>query len=784
MQGMPHHPTSAIAHPPSRARGVAAVLAMMFLVIFGSLAAAMAIVSQGNLHAADSQLKVNRALAAAETGINLIAYRLEQAALQVRTDDGVIVGGAGGNAQALWEEAAGIVESDFAGQFHNISEPYYDPSTMSLHIGPVALGNGEPTFEAVLTPHPLADEDYSAPRYDGGAYDHLLRHHAEAYHDKAYHLLSNDEIAEARAAWAPDESLIRCRVLASDGPAGNRIYRSIEMDFKLDKKIRFAILSGSRVMIGRNVIIEGDIGSRFMETNLKHGHPVQMESDFYGLDPETGEDGLDAQLEALVGTLITNDADGDNRLALENSVEMQGIDDPEDLDVNSDGYIDDWDFFLARFSTSTNPDGSLRVTQMDMENRDVPETFAAQLVELIDTFGDPARPGFDDGVLDDRDRYAKIRGEVYIKADLTGWLNGAADDAYQDYFQGPIAPDFGDDPLTFETDQTDAFTVTPEDFDVTTFREMATGDFENQSDATTATPADPDQPVRYRAPGAATREGVPFGSPYPYDFYERPVYENMTFTDVTIPRGTNALFKNCHFVGVTFIETETHNTDPDFLYAGTQESDGSQRYPDTVAEVGPDEVGDTKTISNNLRFDNCTFEGAIVSDAPQQFTHTRNKLAFTGRTRFLDMRDPVATPNLSHQERQLFMRSTILAPHYSVELGTFVNPNDADEQVNLSGTIVAGLIDMRGRVEVNGTLLTTFEPKSGESPVVGDTSPQFNTTLGYFSSAAGDLEAELPGDGLGVIQVRYDPTLPLPDGLDGPIELRPIRSSYVEGGIE
>jgi len=780
--------------PNPRNTGAAAVLAMMFLVIFGSLAAAMAIVSQGNLHAADSQLKVNRALSAAETGMNLIAYRLEQAALQVRTADGVIVGGPDGNAQALWDQTADLVRDQFAGQFHNLSEPFIDPTTASLHIGPIALGAGQPTFEAVLTPHPLPEEDYTSSRYDTGAYDTLLRSHAEDYHDKAYHLLTAAEIAEARAAWTPDEALVRCRVIAADGPAGNRIFRAIEMDYKIDKKIRFAILSGSRVMIGRNVIIEGDIGSRFLETHLENGHPVQMESDFYGLDPETGDEGLDAQLEALVGTLITNDTDGDNRLALENSVEVAGIDDPEALDTNADGYIDDWDFFLGRFSSSTNPDGSPRVTALDMENKGVPAVLADQLLEMIDTFGDPTREGFNDGLIDDRDRYAKIRGEVYIKADLSGWLNGAADPddsgdgAYQDYFQGPIHPDFGDDPLTFQTDATDAFTFTPDDFDVSNFRNMATGDFESQSDPvwqeSYGHQVDDEQPVRYTAPGAATREGVPFGSPYPYDFYERPVYENMTFTDVTIPKGTNALFRNCHFIGVTFIETETHNTDPEYIYAGMQEEDGSLRFPDAEATVGADEVGDTKTISNNLRFEDCTFEGAIVSDAPQQFTHTRNKIAFTGRTKFLDMRDPVATPDFSHQERQLFMRSTILAPHYSVELGTFVNPNDTDEQVNLSGTIVAGLIDMRGRVEVNGTLLTTFEPKSGESPVVGDTSPQFNTTLGYFSSAAGDLEAELPGDGLGVIQVRYDPTLPLPDGLDGPIEVRPLRASYLETGIE
>ena len=62
-----------------RQRGAAAVLSMMFLVIFGSLAAAMAIVSQGNLHTADTHLQVNRSLAASETGMRLMMHRLSQA---------------------------------------------------------------------------------------------------------------------------------------------------------------------------------------------------------------------------------------------------------------------------------------------------------------------------------------------------------------------------------------------------------------------------------------------------------------------------------------------------------------------------------------------------------------------------------------------------------------------------------------------------------------------------------------------------------------------------------
>jgi len=767
--------------PRHRARGAAAVLAMMFLVIFGSLAAAMAIVSQGNLHASSSQLKVNRAMAGAETGMNLVAYRLNVAALQVRTSDGEITGGAGGNAQALWAQAAAIVRDDFAGNFHNIAEPYFDSASGQLSLGPIALGAGQPTFEAVLTPHPIPGEDYTASRYDSGGYDSLIRAHAESFHDKAYHLLTAAEIAAARAAWAPDQSLVRCTVVAGDGPAGDRIYRTIAKDFLVDKKIRFAILSASRIMVGRNVVIDGDLGSRFLETNLTHGHPVQIESDFVGLDPDTTSDGLDAQLAALVGTVITNDTDGDNRLALENAVEMDGLVSPDDLDINGDGYIDDWDFYLGKFSTGTNPDGSPRVTQLDMENAGVPAVLAAQLLDLIDTAGDPGRAGYNDGVLDDRDRYAKVRGEVYIKADLTGWLNGAAGGAYQDFFAGPIAPDHGADALSFQASETDAFVFTAADFDVSTYESMATGDFESQSDPTTATPNDPLAPTNYVAPGDGTREGVPFGSPYPYDFYERPVYENMIFTDVKIPKGTNALFRNCRFIGVTFIETETANTDPEFLYAGMQESDGSQKFPNSEADVGGTAHNDTKPLANNIRFEDCVFEGAVVSDVPEQFTHTRNKLSFTGSTTFLDMRDPTATPNLTHEERQLFMRSTILAPNYSVELGTFIAADDPGEQVFLSGTIVTGLIDMRGQVEVNGTILTTFEPVSDVSPVVGQTSPQFNTTLGYFASAAGDLEAELPASGLGVIQLRYDPTLPLPNGLNGPIEIQPITATYYEG---
>ena len=739
----------------SRARGAAAVLAMMFLVIFGSLAAAMAIVSQGNLHTAETHLNVQRALSGSETGMRLVMYRIAEAAREVETEDGEITAtgnpltGASANAQDLWLEVRDLLLDQFSGEFHNLpgGEPYITAGT--LHLGPISLGAGEPNFEVELTPHPLPGEDYDAAFYQRAPYDDLNNGSG----------VSN--------AYPLDARFIRVKVTSAAGKRGGRVYRSLSMDFEMGKRIRFALYSRSRVMIGQNVMIEGPVGSTFGETHLNHGHPVQMQSDFRGIS-----DDLDDALHALTGSLIANDRNGDNRIEVANPYETAGISDPGSLDLNADGYIDEMDMFLAE--VDTDADG--QVTAIELSSATSTPIHAQQLMELIDTFGDPSREGYGDGVIDEADRYAKVQGALMVTADKDAWEEGAAGGAYQDFLQGPIRSDHGDDPLTFEADLSQ-FEVGPETFNPDAMETLADGDLAAQALAQAAS-NDPDDPDSPQPLGGEVTEAVPYGAAHPYDFYTRPVYENMTFTNVKIPKGSNALFKNCTFIGVTFVESEMENDDPNFNYAGMQEADGSAKHPDRVVMIDGTEVADTKTVSNNLRFDGCTFEGAVATSAPKEYTHTRNKIAFTGNTKFeIDDSD-----HLTEDEKRLYRRSTLLAPQYSIEMGTFVNPSDTGETLELSGTIVAGLIDMRGQIKVNGTIMTTFEPKSETGPVIGETSPQFNTTLGYFSSADGDLEAELPAGGLGVIQVRYDPTIPLPDGISGPIELVPMWGTYREGG--
>ncbi len=731
------HKSSLVRRP--RQRGAVSILAMLFLVIFSSLAAAMAIVAQGNLSVADSQRKINRSLAAAETGMRFVVHRLNQITAEVKTVDGQITTD---NAPQLWDETRAALIDSFSLEVHNQAEPYESGSI--LHLGPIAVGPGEPTFTATFTPHPIAGEDYSSTYYQRPPYSTMT---------------------PAVSAAAPlDATWIRVKVTAFDGPSTTKVTRSIQMDFRMTKKIEFAILSKSRVMIGRNVMIDGNIGSRFLETHLPNGHPVQMVSDFRGIS-----NALDDDLDMLVGSLVTNDEDGDNRLNLAKDAEMSGIPDPAALDTNGDGYIDDQDFFLARFDT--NGDGKVSAIELDTNNF----VDRAQLLELIDTFGDPGRPGYNDGVIDSLDRYAKIQGQIMITAEQQGWLDGAAQGAIQDYFLGAIRPDRNKPPLTFEAANVHEFG--PQDFDVTTFRNLASGDLASQA-TQQASLNDPMNPSSPQPLGTQVTEEVPYGSAHPYDYYDRPVYKNMTFTNVKIPKGTNALFDNCKFIGCTFIESETSNTDVFYNYAGIQEQNGAVKYPDKAAVVNGSTVANTKSLGNNIRFQSCTFEGSVVTDAPEEFTHVRNKLAFTGKTQFkID-----DSTNLTQDQKDLYRRSTILAPHYSIEMGTFVSPADSNETVKLTGTIVAGLIDMRGQVKISGTLMTTFEPKSDTGPVIGETSPNYNTTIGYFPSTEGDLESELPPNGVGVVQIKYDPSIPLPDGILGPITIEASAETWFEAG--
>lgn len=751
-----------------RQHGVVAVLAMMFIVIFASLAAAMAIVSQGNVRTADTYQHVNKSLAAAETGMRFAQYRLGEIASDIQTTSGVIDVDM---ADIIWPTLRDAIISEMGSELH--SQESYTLTGEKLVLGSVPVGGetSAPTFKVTIERHPIVGEDY------GNLY----------YQRDPYNVNDGTNAFTADGLAVAVDNPVDGRWLRLRSEGDDQGYtRAVQMEYRIDKKVRFAILSRNRVMIGRNVMIRGSIGSRYTLTSYDHGHPVQMRDNFTGLDVQ-----LDAWLDAFENYLADYDGDGDNRVNLEDDAEAANLVDAATYDRNGDGYVDTYDFFLLKYDADA--DGVLTTAEFTDTGGDLVDE---QLWQLINEYKYPAGTKFrwddqtaqiagvgdwvdiadDMDVISDFDGYAKITGEVLLEATKTPWETGAADGDYQKFFEGPIHPDATKDPLTFGMDGAEMAAFTPSSFDTSTYKAMAVGNFATQ--VTGAESSDGASTPQYTAPSPATIEETPFGSLHPYDYYMRPVYENYTFRDVMIPLGTNAVFKNCRFVGVTFIETATDNSDPNFNYAGMQEPDGSIKFTTISASVNGTDINDTKSVANNIRFHDCTFEGMIASDSPDAYTHVRNKVQVTGTANFKIEN----SAELSDAQKAFFKRSTLMLPQLSVDMGSFVDPNSDGEWVRLDGTIVAGVFDIRGTATIDGSIITTYEPVPGEGALSQGGNPaEFNTTIGYFESTAGDGEGEIPDGGYGKIIIRYDPTRQLPDGINGPIELRGEVDTYYEG---
>ena len=201
----------------------------------------------------------------------------------------------------------------------------------------------------------------------------------------------------------------------------------------------------------------------------------------------------------------------------------------------------------------------------------------------------------------------------------------------------------------------------------------------------------------------------------------RHVYENQTFTNVRLPDNRNALFRNCTFEEV--------------LYIDCSES-GYYNY-------------------NNVRFDNCTFNGIIVTDVPQQFRWKYNCLYFTGEAAFNNTSE--------------IQEATILAPHFNVNLGN-TNPVASDNNV-LTGAIVGGIVDVRGNAQIYGTIISMCDTSIYDSGYV--------TNIGATDLDGGSETTE-PGD-VGVISITPEEDKMLPSGITSPIIIKPLQNTYSEG---
>jgi len=784
-----------------RRRGVSSVLAMMFLVVFSSLAAVMAVVAQGNLRTAHSNLQVNRAMSAAETGLHFAERRLLEASSRFVVEKGEVDSDF---AEKLWNGTWTVGDGTVQILDASFNE---DPPATSISTA-LANAHAADSHNLIIEPG-----DELLPDIDEFGKIIVRPIAVDASENPATFQLSYTPLADAR--------YVRVTSVGTD----DDITRTVQADFQIVKHIDAAIISPNRIMIGKNVHVDGPIGSRFGEDvedlDSDNGHPLIMKSDFKYFDAT-----LDTEIDTLIASIASFDVDNDNRLRPLHPTEQQGLTETYMVDANGDGFVDDYDLWVDFYDL--NDDGQI-VYSADLALAaglgNLTEEFAGiddQLMNLIDTGvadrnGDGTIDGGDtllgylDGVINNLDDYAKVKGHLLFKTSRSSWETAQGGFNYQTVVQGPIHPDTEQSSANFDVPDSKLYDLTAADFTNSqnalklealnglSFDQQLTAQL-GEDPATHIWSDDPTNPD-YLRPDLGEWEQMPLGSPGFYDWYKRPIYKNMTFVNVKIPMGNNGLFRNCTFVGVVYVETYVDNQHQFWNYLGMKEKVGFDyldKYDyqnwDPPVEVPPGTpIYDTKPFSNNLRFDDCTIIGSVVSDAANELTHVRNKLQFTGGSKFTLVVDEIQNSNLTGQDLQdaieafnaalpELQKSSLMAPNFSVDVGSFDN---SGQEVELYGTIVAGVLDVRGTADITGTLLMTFKPEPGQGPLFfGGDVAAFNTTIGYFGPSDGDGEGQDLGlgAGFGEITIKYDPNIPMPDGILIPVKTKFVPGTYSEGG--
>jgi hypothetical protein len=926
----------------TRRRAIASVLAMMFLVLFGSLSVAMAIASQGNLRTAATHLHVVKAMSAAETGMAVAQQQLSNAVSRFIITKGTIDSGLGNR---LWTGTTtsgdGTITIAAAKNgrtdttvVHGVMDALVSAHNCDLNI---VLASGFPTGAGVFTPSSVDTTVYMPSNWVRTA---LIGLETDV-------TVAGSKASAYQITYAPLANGIDVRIIvtgySSVGAAGSGylyrasstdttarlVGRTIQQDVRIVKQPKHAMLSPSRIQIGKNVVVNGTLGARYTDVAQTNGDPIETKGDFDHLDAS-----LDAKLARFRQGVAQYDVDGDNRLRVGHPIESQGLPGGAELtakgwpanafaDATHDGYVDEFDIFINHYDANHDGDVVLssRFTNGTVNAGRTPEFTADDDLALLIDGGNPDRNqngvsgfvdpndnnrivtasalldpndralGWRDGVLNYKDQYAKVRGRLMFKGSSSAWAT-ARGGSYGGLLQGPYIPSAGDTATRFGATDDELPVLDQTSFSSadSALEALAAGSsFDTQvaanlgiSAATlqtyTEAASNLNAPMYFRNDladayvvgkvGQHIWERMPFNSPAYADYYFRPRYQNMTFKDVQIPMGNNALFVNCTFIGVTWVRSYTDNTHPnwslygqdiwnsttnqpiantqaldksDFLrYTTGNVADGPANYtafPDPPTINGSVKTGtarDTKQYSNNLRFHDCLMVGSIVSDTPTSYTNIRNKIQFTGATRFTTVNPNDSSPSANPTPAELIEinKSSLMLPNYSVDVGSYDAPTDSytgagmprTQNIQLHGSIVAGVMDIRGNASVDGALFMTFAPVAGQGPLQQNGVPignpaNFNATIGYFGSGDGDGESVDPstlpivggkrivgydtdGDGIpdvdasqpqppgstaipfygyGRVTINYNPNIPMPDGIPLPLSTVSLTMTYREG---
>ncbi len=750
-----------------RPRGIASLLAILFLAILGAFAVTMMSMTMKNTQMAYSQTGAERALMNAESGLRFMTWKFSTVTMP-STLIGVITDA---QAKTLWPTVITNIKSDLTTNMPTVPKDNTDAdgtaSSTTLHIGPVACGN-DIKFDVYAKPSP----DYPT-----------------------------------------SSQVIQIKAIGQYGSGTNQNKRVMTMNCLMQKNLRYGVVAKIPIQLGKNTLVEGDVYYAAANSKGATVPPVLSVSDFRYTSGTTSD-----ALTTKIQTFQTFLANTSNYNGVDNRVRPTDPAWPTLIaagysDYNGDGYIDEYDIALKYFDSS----GDHRISQSEFSSAAPNDP---NLFYVIDkSLGKPwastdtPRQGYDDGYVDGLDPYAKVKGTIRIwdsKSALASRIAPAFSGGIPDAMQGVLASADGYTPaVLYEQNSTTdpAVTMTPSSFSMGPFLALAGTNAGSNStpsatpSATVTTPTTARMYANTTVPISGTKsintgilksnalvtswtsnsstiastsgsgsstvvlkvtENVPYGSTSPRSTVTRPVVTGINFKNCVIPRGTNALFVNCTFDGVTFV---------DGAYNLTQDTAGYSN-------------------GNNLRFEGCTFTGPLVQgDAlntgsykavcPTNYTDYTNSWEFTGATT-IDLRatteggigsldGTVDSADLAAIKEQ----ATIMAPQTNIEMGSYTNP--ASAQCSFQGIVVAGCFDVRGTANIDGTIIV---PATAAG----------NVTLGYFgaddnSTNQGQPDPTLKNSGFGSygrIYIRFNPFRTLPDGINLAMAILPDISSRHE----
>ena len=748
-----------------RWRGSVLLMSMVYMLLFAALASSMVAFSTGNMQVERAETDANRAIAAAESGMSFLQLQFKRISQPVIKEGSIsrmaqpsllwsgtnIEGLSGNNGVAV------ALATAFNGSGTFATSPVTAPSgTNPLNVPAISVdaANNDPsTFSLTVT------WDSANPQTPAG---------------------SNTSIV-----------VLHCTSTGSS----HSVSRSVSMDIWVQKTLKYAVYSNVAIQLGKNVRVVGDVASTYNGTSK--GPPIQMFSDFHYLPNLPA---MDNDLATLRGMLNQYDTNYSNRLDVRNPSSQAAVAAKQAgfYDLSGDGYIDDYDVAIKNLdrSYSKTNTSSNAISSSDFLNPNTGQPYDPDLFAVIDapmgpvsggTLPDGSSPpwtGYGDGVINNLDGYAKVNGNLKMALSYSQWQSaasgwqqwgdttgGTAGTAFRDQFEGPVIPTDNSAPVQFGVDFGSDQTLSPQDFD--------TSAYDAQVPAATATKvtSGSSATISNGTLTAAMANGGTIAEHSPSDAtsgwqatLSRPVFQNVTFNNVRIPKGLNAKFINCTFNGYTSVKMNTNITT-----GGTVNSNGTISGGTTTTDPSNGMTWAQKMISgtfnanttltssnsvaytqgNNLHFSGCTFNGVVTSDVPTAYTHFADSWEFDGVTAFNNQVDPSVT---------------IMAPNTNIEMGSYQNPGGNPS--TLVGVVVAGNIDIRGSANVDGSLLVTGMGAS-------------NTTLGYFGSTdqgqAVPPQSQLPTQAsgrYGHLRFQVNPGRGMPDGIAIPVVATPQYTTY------